>query len=519
MLKLASGTVCGFAARLVLVALCQAVPWNVKESGARGDKEANDTVAIQSAIEKCAEAGGGTVYVPAGDYRCGQLQLRSNVTLHLEAGATLWVSAAKEDYGEGNRFLLARDQSHITLEGRGVIHGTGEGDLQRKRGDDRPRPDWRVGILEFVECNDVTIRDVTVRYSDSWTFDLERCENVAIDGVSILNNYYRVNADGIDPVSCKRVRISNCHIVAGDDPIVCKSRAGYPCEDVVVTNCLLETVATAIKIGTESHEAFRNIRVSNCVIRNSGVGIGVFIKDGATAERISFTNCTIETVRQPELLRESTSQASFPIFMDIEKRHPESRIGKIRDVTFADIDILSDRGALIQGMERSKIENVTLRNITQRVDRAFDYGQRRKRIGGTTSKTEDRRRTLYARQPAYVTLANVDGLTVDGLRVFIPEAVFAQYNRSALSLHRVSGAVVSDVRREPGGADADVPAVMMENCRDALLTDCFAFPETGVFLGLAGAETANIALKGNDLSGARKAVHVGQGVPPGAIRD
>jgi polygalacturonase len=116
-----------------------------------------------------------------------------------------------------------------------------------------------VGILEFIGCKDVTIRDVTVRYSDSWTLDLERCENVVIDGVSILNSYYRVNADGIDPVSCKSVRISNCHIVAGDDCIVCKTREGYPCEDIVVTNCVLESIATAVKIGTESPSDFRNI--------------------------------------------------------------------------------------------------------------------------------------------------------------------------------------------------------------------------------------------------------------------
>jgi len=391
--------------------------------------------------------------------------------------------------------------------------------LHRKRGDTRPRPDWRVGILEFVECNDVTIRDVTVRDSDSWTFDLERCENVVIDGVSILNNYYRVNADGIDPVSCRRVRISNCHIVAGDDPIVCKSRAGYPCEDVVVTNRVLETVATAIKIGTESHEAFRNIRVSNCVIRNSGVGIGVFIKDGATAERISFTNCTIETLRQPELLSESAANASFPIFMDIEKRHPESRVGKIRDITFANIDILSDRGVLIQGMEKGRIENVTLRNISQRVDRAFDYGQRRKRVGGTTTETEDRRRTVFARRPAYVTVANVDGLRIDGLRVFIPQPVFAAYNRSALSLHQVSHAVIRDVSRDPGGIDSEVPVVMMENCRDSLLTGCLALPETGVFLGLAGTGTANIAIKGSDLSMAREPIHAATDVRSEAIRD
>ena len=493
--------------------------WDVNELGAQGDKKTNDAIVIQKAIDNAAQAGGGTVYVPAGDYRCGQLQLRSHVTLHLESGATLWVSPDKADYQRGNTFLLAQDQNDIAIEGRGTIHGTGQEDLQRKRGDKRPRPDWRVGILRFTGCTNVAIRDITVRYSDSWTLDLERCEDVVIDGVRIRNNYYRVNADGIDPVSCRRVRISNCSIVAGDDCIVCKTRAGQPCEDIVVTNCVLESIATAVKIGTESPSDFRNILVSNCVIRNSTVGIGLYLKDGGTAERISFSHCTIETTRQPELANESLKDSIYPIFVDIEKRRPDSRIGKIRDLNFSDISILSDNGILIQGMTNGRIENVSLRNITMRIDRAADYAKRKKHVGGKTEKTEDRRETIFARQPSYVTLANIDGLTVNGLRVLIPDEVFAKYNRSALSLHSVSKATLADIRREPPGADSNVPVVRMENCGNTLLAGCFALPNTGVFLGLAGKETANVSLKANDLTSAKEAVHVSEGVPKEAVRN
>jgi hypothetical protein len=72
------------------------------------------------------------------------------------------------------------------------------------------------------------------------------------------------------------------------------------------------------------------------------------------------------------------------------------------------------------------------------------------------------------RERSYVTLANIDGLTADGLRVLIPEEVFAKYHRSALSLHSVSKATVSEVRREPAGADANVPVVVMEDCSNAV---------------------------------------------------
>ncbi|MHC4170364.1 MAG: glycosyl hydrolase family 28 protein, partial [Planctomycetota bacterium] len=182
----------------------------------------------------------------------------------------------------------------------------------------------------------------------------------------------------MDPVSCRNVHISNCYIIAGDDCIVCKTRDGAPCEDIVITNCTMSSNATAVKIGTESPSDFRNIHMSNCVIRDSTVGIGMYIKDGATAERITFSNCTIETIRKPALVKESLMNSVYPIFVDIEKRNPDSRVGRIRDLTFSDISIVSDNGILIQGMSQPNIENLVLRNITQRVDRAFDYSQRRK---------------------------------------------------------------------------------------------------------------------------------------------
>ena len=44
---------------------------------------------VQSRIDACAARGGGCVVVPAGRHLVGQIDLRSNVELHLEKGAVL----------------------------------------------------------------------------------------------------------------------------------------------------------------------------------------------------------------------------------------------------------------------------------------------------------------------------------------------------------------------------------------------------------------------------------------------
>jgi len=87
--------------RLLLMLPCLAVAtaqssgplFNVRDYGVRADGKTNDAAAIQKAIEAAARGGGGVVYFPPGNYLSGTLVLKSNVTLHLAPGATLWGSA------------------------------------------------------------------------------------------------------------------------------------------------------------------------------------------------------------------------------------------------------------------------------------------------------------------------------------------------------------------------------------------------------------------------------------------
>jgi polygalacturonase len=87
-LTLAGGALAGgFPTRLA-----QAAPegsLDVKAFGAKGDGKTLDTAAINKAIEAAAAAGGGTVAIPAGNYLCFSIHLKSNVGLHLDEGATI----------------------------------------------------------------------------------------------------------------------------------------------------------------------------------------------------------------------------------------------------------------------------------------------------------------------------------------------------------------------------------------------------------------------------------------------
>ena len=66
--------------------------YNVKDFGATGKRADKTTIAIRTAVDACAAAGGGTVYVPPGEYTVGTIQLKDNVNLNIEGGATLYLS-------------------------------------------------------------------------------------------------------------------------------------------------------------------------------------------------------------------------------------------------------------------------------------------------------------------------------------------------------------------------------------------------------------------------------------------
>lgn len=492
---------------LIVAAFAPAETFNVRDHGAVGDGSKNDAQAIQRAIDACNQAGGGTVLFPPGEYRSGTLTLKSFVTLHLEAGATLRGSSDEADFVAAAQLLRAEGAERISIEGHGVIYGRGDADLGRRPGKAyEPRPSFRTMLMYFSDCQFVSVRDITIRNTDSWAMHLFRCENVVIDGVDLLNNYFRTNSDGIDPDSCRNVRISNCHIVAGDDCICLKASVKEPCENVVVTNCVLESVATAIKLGTGSVGDFRDITISNCVVRNSTVGIGFFVKDGGTMERVTFSNIVIETLEEPELVNtERLRNMIYPIFLDVERRRSPVPLGAIRDVIFDNIQIYSDNAALFQGTAEHPIENLVLRDVQFRVSRYFDMSAKEKHAGGDSNPDDDRI-TKFARKPAYMAIAHVDGLVMDNVRVTADSETAAKADRAAIYLESVRNASLAEISRKPANASGSEPVIRAHDVQDILLSDSQALAGEPSFLAVSGTASARIGLSGCMLDGAKTAV-------------
>ncbi len=417
--------------------------FDVRTFGARGDGKALDTSAIQSAIDACHTDGGGTVLFPTGAFLSGTITLKSNVTLHLSAGAVLRGSSSMSDYPV-KHLIVARGTEKIAIEGRGTIDGQGDSFLDKEM-KPLPRPS---PLIEIWDSRDVVLEGFTILRSPAWTIHPKNCERVKIRGVTILNNLRAINSDGIGIDSCRNVIISDCHIEAGDDCIVLKTtRRGtgpvQPTENVVVTNCVLTSAATALKLGTETHADFRHILFSNCVIRDSRTGIGLLAKDGGAMENVRFSQIVMTT------LPKWGQGLEWPIVVDVEKRTADSRVSRMRDVAFSDITIYSKGRVMASGLPESRIENLSFRNVTVRIGGYEKIEVARKMRGGANTVAEGT--PDYAPTPAAFIFAYANNVTVDGLTIEWPQASEAPPLR-----HAIYGAFVDNLATRAVAAKASI---------------------------------------------------------------
>jgi hypothetical protein len=340
--------------------------YNVSEHGMFGDGSTVNTKALQSLIDTCSEKGGGTIFFPPGDFLTGAFRLKDHVNIHLSPGATVWGSTNKDDYEGYESLVYAEDAKNISITGMGTINGNGTSfwaEYMRKEVtfEEWRKNNWRPNrMFLFLRCENLRLNDFTIKNSPSWTIHPIDCDRVIITGISILNGIYEEdgpNTDGINPDGCSRFIISDCFIQCGDDCIVLKITERSKtkvCRDVVVTNCVLITTETALKIGTETHGEFKNVTFSNCTIHDSGGGFGLIMRDGGSIDGVTVSNITIDSTR----IRHGQG-----IFLWSHRRTDSTPWGHIKNVLVSNITMNTGGSIFISGNKETYIEGITIENI------------------------------------------------------------------------------------------------------------------------------------------------------------
>ncbi|GAB2699677.1 glycoside hydrolase family 28 protein [Paenibacillus thermoaerophilus] len=393
--------------------------FNILDYGAVADGTTLNTEAFRRAIEACAEAGGGTVEVPAGVYLTGAIHLRSRITLHLHAGAKLLFSTNPDHYPTVRTrwsgyecygyspLIYGIGLQQVAITGRGVIDGQGaawwesyrECKAGRRQQTDREREfarlnaslmgiatnivEWptqflRPPLLQLVDCENVLLEGVTLQNSPFWNTHLVYCRHVTAHGLTILNPSDTPNGDGMDIDSCSYVRVSDCHFDVGDDCLCLKSgidedgrRVGLPTENVAIVNCTMKRGHGGVVLGSETAGGIRHVVISNCIFIDTDRGIRLKSNRarGGTIEELKVSNVFMKGVLCPFAINSFYRHGVDPSNPSISSPEPQpvtECTPVFRNIYLSHITATEVKGAaaFLYGLPEMPIEGVVLDHVT-----------------------------------------------------------------------------------------------------------------------------------------------------------
>jgi len=381
---------------IVSSGILSAKDYNVKDYGAVGDGKIIDSPAINKLLQQVASEGGGTIVFPSGVYLCYSIHLQSNITIQLEEDAvikaapvttTAGYDAAEpntsnyQDFGHShwhNSLLWGDSLQHLTIEGKGLIDGSGV----LTRGGERPTANgmWVANkALALRDCRYVTIRGVSFRECGHFALLLTGVDDLLIEDVVA-----DTNRDGFDIDCCERVKIRRCRVnTMNDDAIVlkCSYALGWAKQTskVIIEDChvsgydvgsLLDGTFTTksvkapdgdgptgrIKLGTESNGGFTDITIRNCKFTHCR-GLALETVDGAPLKDIRVSDLEMEDI------------CNSPIYIRLgdRMRAPKGfRSSVVNNISIRDVHVVdadSRYACLIAGVEGHPVRNVSIKNL------------------------------------------------------------------------------------------------------------------------------------------------------------
>ncbi len=390
--------------------------FEITKFGAVAGGQTDCTEAIRKAIAACSKAGGGRVVVPPGEFLTAAIHLKSNVNLHVSAGATLKFSQDPKQYlplvftrWEGvelmnySPFIYAFEQRNIAVTGTGTLDGQADeahwwpwkGRTRKTETQDKARNALfemgeknvpvservfgeghylRPNFIQPYRCQNVLIEGVTIKNSPMWEVHPVLCRNVIVQGVRI--DTHGPNNDGCDPESCTDVLIKDCYFDTGDDCIAIKSgrngdgrRVNVPTENVIIQNCEMKDGHGGVTIGSEISGSVRNVFAENCKMDSPHLERALRLKTnavrGGTLENIHMRNVRIGQV----------SDAIVSVDFTYEEGAAGNFMPTVRKISVKDVQSTKSNYAVyLRGFEKAPITNLVIENCAfDNVARASVY--------------------------------------------------------------------------------------------------------------------------------------------------
>lgn len=515
---------------------------NIIDYGAVGDGHTKNTDAFASAIQACAEAGGGRVVIPPGIWLTGSIKLQSNINLHVEKGAVILFSGQFDDYPliqtsweglPGVRCIspiYGINLENIAITGEGIIDGSGDawrpvkkfkmterqwkillasGGVVNKKGsiwwpseqalngakliealskrDDVTLEDYaaareflRPVMVALVQCKNVLLDGPTFQNSPAWNIHPLMCEDVVIRNITVRNPWYSQNGDGLDIESCRNVVVYNCRFDVGDDAICLKSGKN--------------------EYGRLRGKPSENIAIADCIVYHGHGGVVIGSEMSGDVRKVTISNCVFDGTDR-----------------GIRIKSMRGRGGIVEEIRVSNIVVKNIKLEAIKlNMEYNETPNEPVSERTPRF--------RNIHISNVIASETKQAGLLLGLDEMSIDNVTFNNINIDA------EKGFECINVNNLEFHNLT---VNDTKGPVLKAEnvnnleiegvktltpnSKTPTVVLINVSNVFVHDANPLPGTEKYLSVSGKQCDNTVVSGNNFHNVKTAVTISRDVPKGAV--
>lgn len=376
--------------------------YNIVDYGAVSGDSGLNTTAINNAIDAAAAAGGGIVEIPAGTWVTGPIVLKSNVNLHLEAGALVQFTSDHSQYPlipDGSKYTVqspisATNAHNVAITGDGVFDGSGntwapvkQYKLSQKQWNDliasggvvssdgtmwwpsaqganaqtymkthsmTTKQDWenvkdylRPNMVMFTGCENVLFDGPTFKNSPTHTVKIGDSTNVIIRNTKVSNFWYTQNTDGFDISADKNVLMYNDTINTGDDGIALESSSSYyvdpshpAVQNIVIEDCHVYNAHSGFAIGSDTGGGVSNVYVHNDVYNGTvdGLRFKSSIGKGGLVHNIYVNGVQMQNIQDYAITFNDSYVDNGADMSSLSSNHSPSWVPQFQDIHIQNVN-------------------------------------------------------------------------------------------------------------------------------------------------------------------------------------
>jgi len=234
-----------------------------------------------------------------------------------------------------------------------------------------------------------------------------------------------------------------------------------PSRNINVTNCILRSRSSGIRIGGWDQNHMSNYNFSNIVIYDSNRGINISVGDSGSLQNVNFNNIRIET----RLHTGDWWGQGDPIKITAMRGVVASKtIGIIKNINFTNVSCRSENCINLYASSETRLQNIFFNNLQME----FVKSKLEETCGGNLDLRPNTvpGMELFARNIPAIYIENADNVFFNQVVVSWDKHIDKKHYTNAFEAVGVNGLHLTNVKATASPSNPGMSDVLLNNCSD-----------------------------------------------------